>query len=225
MILSPSCRYNKYTWCMWKSSLRLGEQRGAPHLVAVIKDLMFVSQVIIICYKFYMLLVHVIYPETAVDLTSRHDKYENHLCDSTPNVVLYILLLLSRTCYYFAGYECLLEVLHASISNAWSLRIGEYLRCRGGTCEHHLCEWVTNVGRYIFNCFQGLDICFAGYERLLQVIHASTVPYISLSSAPPKVARPAGLPNCAAVASAGSCVFSVIKLWLFLLQCHEVSLL
>ena len=37
--------------------------------------------------------------------------------------------------------------------------------------------------------------------------------------------RPAGLPHCAAVASAGSCVLFVIQLWLFLFQCHEVSLL
>ena len=35
----------------------------------------------------------------------------------------------------------------------------------------------------------------------------TTVPYISLSPAQPKVARPADLPHCVAVASAGSCVF------------------
>ena len=39
-----------------------------------------------------------------------------------------------------------------------------------------------------------------------------TVPYISLSPAQPKVARPACLHHCAAVPSACSCVFFVIKL-------------
>ena len=60
-------------------------------------------------------------------------------------------------------------------------------------------------------CYYSLEkiLLFCLLSKKLKVRY--TVPYISLSPAQPKVARPACLPG-AAIVSAGSCVFFVIKL-------------